>query len=254
MAVRKIKPPVIIPIPQPTFVPQGGRPWFRSRMICFNMDDWRAFGDALQIACPYARYFRRTNDAEYNPPEPPSITLWSHVADAIEDCKASRASDVTIAFDPDWQLEYEKSIYSWTWSRSCPDPKAYFDVGPDVRREEEGGPDYMRARRFVMSLTPGNSDHIAFGRAFFSLMGQFSSNRHQCSVLYPTYERYAEHRSGTIWIGHRAIRWLLDDSTRLIDYNCTGPYGPPQKVFEEEGYGWGQRPMEERWREKLGLT
>jgi hypothetical protein len=250
MPVKKISTPVVTPIPQPDLTPQQGRPNFLSRKVCLNMEDWRAFGDALQIACPYGRYLGDDDQKEPEPPHPPSVQLRMHIADALDDTHRSEGGHRTTAFfDPDWRLEYRKGRYTWTYKTSAPDPKFYMQLIGLVRKDDEYGFEHMRGGLFVMLVSPGNENHMAFSRAFFSLFGKFASKRHQCLVSFPDYKDYNHKDSGDVWIGHHTIRWLLADRTRLVDMihfrrDPAEPDGP---------IGCGTRPIEEKWRAKLGL-
>ena len=119
-------------------------------------------------------------------------------------------------------------------------------------RKDELGFEEMRSGLFVMTVSPGNENHIAFSRAFFSLFGKFASKRHQCSVSFPSYRHYDHKESGDIWIGHHTIRWLLADPTRLVDF-VTFPRDPGEPVDPNRAIGCGYRPIEDKWRAKLGL-
>ncbi|MFN3399458.1 MAG: hypothetical protein ACK4Z4_03880 [Ferrovibrio sp.] len=253
MKVKQIKPPVVLPIPQPDFTPQQGRPWFRSRKICFTMQDWQAFGDALRIACPYARFMRDEVGKEDVGEQPPSIALQSHIHDAAQDAKRVYGySRMGMYLDPAWRLEYKRDDRGhWTWKHSCPEPKAYMDCNTHVYKGPDGAPDYIVSGQFVLALQPGNANHVAFARAFLSLFGKFASNRHQCSVGFPDYRSYDKKEAGEFWLGHHAIRWLLEDSRRMIDFIDFRKHrgSPPDAPVE----GCGYRPIEDIWRAKLGL-
>lgn len=101
-------------IPQPKPVSLGDlRPWFRTRRICFTMADWRIVGDALRLACPYARYYRRGRVGEYNNAELPAFTLHEHICD-VAIVPNELPEEVMVEFDPDW---------NWSSSRM----KAFLD-------------------------------------------------------------------------------------------------------------------------------
>ncbi len=252
MPVRKIPAPIVTPIPQPELTPQQGRPNFLSRRVCLNMEDWRAFGDALQIACPYGRYLGDEYQKEPEPPRPPRFQLRSHIADALADTNAGGGTTTTSVFDPDWRLEYRKKRYTWGYTQAKPDPKFYMQLSGRVRKHDQFGFEHMRAGLFVMAVSPGNESHMAFSRAFFSLFGKFASKRHQCSVSFPSYRHYDCKDSGDIWIGHHTIRWLLADPTRLVDFT---PFSrdPAEPADPNRSIGCGLRPIEDKWRAKLGL-
>ncbi len=251
MPLKKISAPVVTPIPQPDLTPQQGRPNFLSRRVCLNMDDWRAFGDALQIACPYGRYLGAEYQPEPEPPRPPRFQLRSHIADALEDTTIGRGTTTTSVFDPDWRLEYRKGRYTWGYAQAKPDPKFYMQLGGYPRKDELGFEE-MTAGLFVMAVSPGNESHMAFSRAFFSLFGKFASKRHQCSVSFPSYRYYDCKDSGDIWIGHHTIRWLLADPTRMVHF-VPFPRDPTEPVDPDRSIGAGYRPIEDKWRAKLGL-
>ena len=65
----------IVPIPRPEPNEYDDRPWFRSRRICFSMEDWQAFDAAMHIACPYVRYYRWITNKEEQSETPPPIRL-----------------------------------------------------------------------------------------------------------------------------------------------------------------------------------
>jgi hypothetical protein len=252
MPVRKIPAPIVTPIPQPDLTPQQGRPNFLSRRVCLNMEDWRAFGDALQVACPYGRYLGEQDEKEPEPTHPPSLQLRPHIADALADTNAANGTTTTSVFDPDWRLEYRKKRYTWGYAQAKPDPKFYMQLSGRVWKEEKLGFEYMNAGLFVMAVSPGNESHMAFSRAFFSLFGKFASKRHQCSVSFPDYEHYDHKATGDIWIGHHTIRWLLADPTRLIGF-VRFPRDPTELADPNRSIGCGYRPIEDKWRAKLGL-
>lgn len=253
MKVKPIKPPVVVPIPQPAFTPQQGRPWFRSRKICFTMQDWQALGDALRIACPYARYKRFEVHEDRIGEQPPPIALQSHLHDAAQDAKRIYGcSRMGMYLDPTWRMDYKQDERGhWGRKYSCPDPKAYMDCYTHVYKGPDGAPDYIISGQFVLALQPGNANHVAFARAFFSLFGKFASNRHQCSVGFPDYQSYDHEETSTIWLGHHAIRWLLEDSRRMIDFIDFRKHrkSPPDAPVE----GCGYRPIDDIWRAKLGV-
>lgn len=255
MKVRQIRPPVVIPIPQPDFTPQDGRPWFRSRKICFTMQDWQAFGDALRIACPYARFKRFEVREDDIGEQPPPIKLQPHIHDAALDAKqVYGCSRIGMYLDPAWRLEYERNDRGrWTRKNSCPEPKAYMDCNTHVFKGAGGGPDYIVSGQFVLALQPDNANHVAFARAFFSLFGKFASNRHQSSVSFPSYQSYDKKEAGEFWLGHHAIRWLLENPRCMIDFiDFRGRRGTPE-LQQGAAEGRGYRPLNDIWRAKLGL-
>jgi hypothetical protein len=251
MPVKKISTPVVTPIPQPDLTPQQGRPNFLSRRVCLNMEDWHAFGDALQIACPYGRYLGDEYQKEPEPPRPPLFQLRSHIADALEDTEIGGGTTTTSVFDPDWRLEYRKARYTWTYKSAKPEPKFYMQLGGYPRKDELGF-EVMGSGLFVMAVAPRNENHMAFSRAFFSLFGKFASKRHQCLVSFPDYKDYNHKNSGDVWIGHHTIRWLLADRTRLVDM-IHFRRDPAEPADPDSPIGCGTRPIEEKWRAKLGL-
>ncbi len=220
------------------------------------MQDWQAFGDALRIACPYARFKRRESYEMRIADEPPQIVLHQHIRDAVQDANQGRESPKAgMYLDPTWRLEYERGNQGhWTWKNSCSEPKAYMDCNTYMYKGPGGVPDYIVSGELVLSLQPGNTGHVGFARAFFSLFGKFASNRHQCSVSFPEYRLYREKELNDLWLGHHAIRWLLDDPHRMVDYIAYGDVGtPPPLLPDGTAKGSGYRPIESVWRAKLGL-
>jgi hypothetical protein len=245
--VRQIKPPVITPIPQPDLTPQQGRPWFRLRRLCFTLQDWQVFGDALRIACPYASFMRNIHFLERSADEPPQVSLRHHIGEAVEDAKQRRQSQIWMYLDPAYLLDYTRDEDGhWKEKNSSSRPYAYMDCYTAVYQGPDGTPDYIGAGELVLAVEPNNDSHAAFARAFFSLLGKFASNRHQYSVSLPSYRSKGENEVNERWLGHHAIRWLLEDSKRVVNFmDVSTPYDEPE--------GRGYRPIEEIWHKKLGL-
>ncbi len=211
------------------------------------MQDWQDFGDALRIACPYASFMRSIHFLERSADEPPPISLRQHIRDAIEDAKQRRESRVLMYLDPAYLLDYVRNDDGrWTEKNPSSRPYAYMDCYTAVYQEGDGTLESIGSGELVLALEPNNDSHAAFARAFFSLIGKFSSNRHQWSVSLPSYRRNGENEVNERWLGYHAIRWLLEDPKRVADFmDVSTPYDEPE--------GRGYRPIEYIWRRKLGL-
>lgn len=211
------------------------------------MQDWQDFGDALRIACPYASFMRSIHFLERSADEPPQVSLRKHIREAVEDAKQRRESRIWMYLDPAYLLDYVRNDDErWTEKRSSSRPYVYMDCFTAVYHGPDGTPDFIGSGELVLAVQPNNDSHIAFARAFFSLLGKFASNRHQWSVSLPSYRSNGENEVNECWLGYHAIRWLLEDSRRVVDFmDVSTPYDEP----EARGY----RPIEDIWRRKLGL-
>lgn len=233
-------------IPMPDLVPHlGRRPWFRTRHICFTMADWRIIGDALRLACPYARYYRRGEFREYNQPEPPDIKLHDHICDLAVGANEF-PWEISISFDPDWTLEFvHDGRLPWRPKTNGSEPYAYIRPFSSIYPARSGEPERVVHGELYFATEPNNENHKAFQRDFFALLGRYSSNRHHVEVWTPGYEMSDPMVSTKIWFGHEAIRWALEDPRRVLAYGRTSNPGEPMR-------GHGYRPVEEKWRAKLG--
>lgn len=211
------------------------------------MQDWQDFGNALRIACPYASFIRSIHFLERSADEPPQVALRQHIREAVEDAKQRRQSRIWMYLDPDYVLDYARDDDGhWTEKNPSSRPYAYMDCYTAVYQGPDGTPEFIGSGELVLAIQPNDDGHAAFARAFFSLLGKFSSNRHQWSVSLPSYQSNGESEVNERWLGYHAIRWLLKDSRRVVNYmDVSTPYDEPE--------GRGYRPIEDIWRKKLGL-
>lgn len=115
-------------------------------------------------------------------------------------------------------------------------------IYPAWRNEE---PEYVNEGTTEFAVEPKNENHKVFMQAFFALLGRYSSNRHQVEIWTPRYDISDPIVSTTLWLGHEAIRWALEDSRRVLAYHRLSNPGKPM-------LGHGIRPAKEVWRAKLG--
>lgn len=211
------------------------------------MQDWQDFGDALRIVCPYASFMRSIHFLERSADEPPQVSLRQHIRDAVEDAKQRRESRVLMYLDPAYLLDYVRNDDGrWTEKNPSSRPYAYMDCYTAVYQEGDGTLESIGSGELVLALEPNNDSHAAFARALFSLIGKFASNRHQWSVSLPSYRSNGENEVNERWLGYHAIRWLLEDPKRVVDFmDVSTPYDEPE--------GRGYRPIEDIWRRKIGL-
>lgn len=249
---QKKKPLEITPIPQPDIVTRKvyrGRPWFRPRAMCLTMEDWRRIDDALRIACPYIRYYRDWTNEEQRGETPPPVKLTERISDQVM-ANGRMPDEVQMIFDPDWKLEFVppggrpdwwpfgSPAEYWTLKYSGGDlPNMRLRYPSAYSPASEKAPEHYYVDCFHLSIMPNHPGHIAFHRAFFSLLGKFASNRHQAMVDEWNTTRIFDPRERTnLWIGYDALRWLLED--------------PRRAIFHLQGVGW-TRPIDEKWRGKL---
>lgn len=211
------------------------------------MQDWQDFGNALRIACPYASFMRSIHFLERSADEPPQVALRQHIREAVEDAKQRRQSRILMYLDPDYVPDYARDDDGhWIEKNPSSRPYAYMDCYTAVYQGPEGTPEFIGCGELVLAIQPNDDGHAAFARAFFSLLGKFASNRHQWSVSLPSYQSNGESEVNERWLGYHAIRWLLEDSRRVVNYmDVSTPYDEPE--------GRGYRPIEDIWRRKLGL-
>lgn len=224
----------------------GERPWFRTREICFTMADWRVIGDALRLACPYASYYRRADYGEFNGLEPPAVTLHDNIHD-VAIGPNEMPYEIHVKFDPAWRIEFVRDDDPPRWRNKAVSstPYAYIRSTGSIYPERPGEPECVSSGTITFATEPKHEGHKIFMRNFFALLGRYSSNRHQVEVWTPGYEMSDPMVSAKIWFGHEAIRWALENPRRVLAYGRLSDPGEPM-------LGHGYRPVEEKWRAKLG--
>lgn len=235
-----MNPTEATPFPEPGFSAYEWRPWFRKRRICFVMEDWRRIGIALQTASPGVRYMRGGRPTEIfgatPPPIQPGIDLYEIIREAAE-----LDVSVSIIFDTDWHYEPVPPGRERWWTQKYRSrlPLARITSTSRIYPAGPRAPEHIYDGVISFSVEPKNQQQVAFMRAFWALLGKFSSNRNQVEVTYPGYEYFNPKTVTNLWIGHEAARWARENPGRLLDYKQIAASGPI--------LGAGLRPTEKDW-------
>lgn len=229
--------------PEPGFSAYEWRPWFRNRRICFIMEDWRRVGEALQAASPGIRYMRGGRPTEIFGATPPPIQPGTNLCEIVQEA-AEKGVSVSIVFDTDWYYEPVPPGRDRWWTQKYRNRLPLARIRSTSRIYPAGprAPEHVYDGDISFSVEPKNQQQVAFMRAFWSLLGKFSSNRNQVEVTYPGYEYFNPKTVTNLWIGHEAARWARDNPGRLLDYKQIAANGPI--------LGAGLRPVEKDWPER----
>jgi hypothetical protein len=203
---------------------------FRSKYVCMNRTDWKAFAATVMEANPGARYLRSLpSEIDLYSPQPPDFQIEDSFTNLL--AHEDPPWEITMHIDPAWQWSWARSDIGRWYTRGASDLVIRFILGGKVFEERATNPTYISQGEIDVSCRAGRKDHYAFAQRLFRLLKRFVTNKNQVCYGWPGYEvRWTREKGNWYWLGHDAIRWAREDKRRLLTWHSAG---------------WGVRPNDE---------
>jgi len=200
------------------------RCWIKSKIVCFLLEDWMDFEQAICEEYPGARYFKESQsaaDAFPDGEQPPVITFKS----SLLETEPSGNDAVTMVLDEAWQPTYYKHIRKyyhgeeWSWAlKGPPSPYIWFRLRGELYDYKRKPPTYPMAGQIDFYYDPDDKAHVSLTGKFYRLFAKFATNRKglvyvkvpELEVTHPVPKGAME------WCGYHAIEWARQAPDRVL--------------------------------------